>query len=221
MFARSSLFAALFVSTVFATGCSSSSGPGEDADANRSVTLRGSVGAPSTIGTRIVGNGKVDGSLHVSAHELHARGAHGRNVEGTISADGTFKLDLARGSRWVVTLDDAENESAIVSFGNGSQTALEVTNDGDAATVDIGRVSVDGSAAHSAVRIDGAFGLRASLARTGEVFLDASGALIEAEKAIAEAERAVQEALAAAAAAVDAAEDAAEAARRAAEAARY
>jgi hypothetical protein len=217
MFARSSLLSVLFASTVFATGCGSS---GEDAVSNRSVTLRGSVGAPSTIGTRVVGNGKVDGSLHVSAHELHARGQSGRNVEGTVAADGTFKLDLSRGSRWVVTVDDAEGESAIVSFGSGSQTALEVTNDGDAATVDVGSVSIDGSAAHSAVRIDGAFGLRGSLARSGEVFLDARGALIEAEKAIAEAERAVQEALAAAAAAVDAAQAAADAARRAAEATR-
>jgi hypothetical protein len=217
MFARPLLFAVLFASTVFAAGCGSSS---EDAPADRSVTLRGNVGAPSSIGTRIVGNGKVDGSVHVTAHELHARGASGRNVEGSVATDGTFKLDLARGSRWVVTVDDAEGESALVSFGNGSQTALEVTNDGAAATVDVGRIAIDGTAAHSTVRIDGAFGLRGSLARTGEVFVDARGALVEAEQAIAEAERAVQEALAAAAAAVDAAQNAAEAARRAAEATR-
>lgn len=200
-------------------GCSSSDA--DDGDSSR-VTLIGNVGgAKSSSGTKTQGFGNIStagGSLHVSAHELHAKGAPDgttRDVNVVVNGDGSFRLNVDRGARWVVTVDDAQGNSAIVTFGDG-QSAIGVSADGEGGTVNIGNLQVVGGEARTDVQIDGRFGLESTLARADEVFKAANGAIVAAQEAVAEAQKAAQEALKAAEQAQNAAEEARKAAEQAA-----
>jgi hypothetical protein len=201
-------------------GCGASDDDASSTPGNQ-VTLRGRVGGGGTTVTpKTFGNVSTDsGSLRVSARELHARGTHGRKVDVAVGPDGSFQVAVARGARWVVTVDDREGESAIVTFGDG-ESALSVAGDGGSATIDVGNVRIVGGEARSDVLLDGQFGLEATLAHLDEVFETASGAIIAAEQALAEARKAYEEAFKAAEQALSEAERARTEAERAAEEAR-
>lgn len=195
------------------TGCTvenASSGPAEP-----KVTLSGSI-PRSGMSTKTFGSVNLsNGGAHVSARKLHQRGEAGGSVDVAVDGSGHFELDVARGSRYVVTVDDAEGHSALVTFANG-QSALEVSADGDSAKVSVGDLEITGGTAKSDVSIDGKFGLAATQARVDEVFIAANGAILEAQKAYEEAMKAADEALKEAQIATDEALAAAEAAKKAA-----
>lgn len=109
------------------------------------------------------------------------------------SSDGSFRLDVARGARYVVTIDDSDGNSALVTFANGSN-ALAISADGDSGIVQVGDLRVEGGEAHSDVTIDGRFGLAATLAELDEVSEAANGAILEAQAAVEEAHQAAEEA---------------------------
>lgn len=227
LFARSSrssfvLFAALSAVVALASGCSSTE---DGTGSSNKVTLTGNINGAGSSGTKTQTFGNVNvsnngSSLHVSARELHARNADGRNVDVAVNPDGSFRLDVSRGSRWVVTVDDAEGKSAIVTFGNGtSAISVRASGDGSNATVDVGSVHVVGGQARTSITFDGSLGLDATTIAADDVFLAANGALIAAQDAVAEAQKAAEEALAAAAQAEASAQDAAKKAEEAAAAA--
>ena len=195
------------------TGCTvenESSGPAEP-----KVTIEGNI-PRSGISTKTFGSVDIsNGGAHVSARKLHRRGEGGGNVDVVVDGSGHFQLDVARGSRYVVTVDDAEGHSALVTFANG-ESALEVSADGDSGKVSVGDLEITGGTAKSDVTIDGKLGLAATKAHVDEVFVAANGAILEAQKAFEEAMKAAEEALKEAQLATDEAMAAAEAAKKAA-----
>jgi hypothetical protein len=208
----------LLVGSMVVSGCSSEvDGRGEDAS---KVTLAGRIGTGSVSTRAFVGVSGSGSSLHVAARELHKRGVTGRTVNVDVSGDGSFKLDVARGSRWVVTIDDSVGGSSIVKFGDG-ESAISVGSDRSAGTgtVDVGNIHITGGEASCDVVIDGKFGLQSTLVELDDVFQAANGALIEAKAALEEAQKAADDARKAADAARDAADDARKAAEAAANAA--
>src|SRR5688572_15564919 len=130
----------LLVGSMAMTGCSTEviREPQEDGS---KVSLAGRIGGGDVSTRSFVGVNANGSSLHVSARELHKRGATGRNVTVDVSNDGSFKLDVARGSRWVITVDDAEGGSSIVKFGDG-QSAINVSAGNGTGTVDVGNVHI-------------------------------------------------------------------------------
>jgi hypothetical protein len=196
--------------SILAVGCSSA-----DDDASDSLALSGRIGSGQA---RTQGWGSVSvgaGTVHVVARELHRPGSKGRKVDVIAGADGSFRLDVARGARWIVTVDGSDQNSAMVTFGDGDNVLSVSAGDG-IANVDLGSISVVGGEARSEVLIDGKLGLEATIAELDEVFEDAAGAVKKALEAVEEAREAAE----AARKAADDARDAAEAARKAAEAAR-
>ncbi len=218
-FAKALSVIGLLVGSMAMTGCTAEVASGQG-DASK-VSLAGRIGG-GTISTRtfvgVTGSGS---ELKVSARELHKRGAAGRNVTVDVSGDGSFKLDVARGSRWVVTIDDAQGNSSIVKFGDG-ESAVSVSADqtSGTGTVDVGNVKIIGGEAATDVIIDGKFGLQSTLVELDDVFEAANGALTEAQKALEEAQKAADDARKAAEDARAAAEDARKAAEDAANAAK-
>jgi hypothetical protein len=217
-FSGLALVALVLSASAAIAGCSSDADEGSNSS---KVRLQGNVGGSSGSGTKTQTFGNISttgGSLHVSAHELHAKGAPdaaGRDANVIVNGDGSFSLDVDRGARWVVTVDDAQGNSAIVTFGDG-QSTIGVSADGEGGTVNIGNLKVVGGEARTDVQIDGKFGLESTLARADEVFKAANGAIIAAQEAVAEAQKAAQEALKAAEQAQNAAEEARKAAEEAA-----
>lgn len=199
----------LVVLSLAAVACGSSSAASED---HSKVTLAGSVGSGSS-GTRSFG-GISGGSLHVTAHEVFKKdGARGRNVGVSVGGDGRWQVDIARGSRWIVTVDSEDGHSAMVMFGD--KDVISVSQNGGESRVDIGDLHVTGGTASSNVTFDG-FDLQATLAAADDAILDAEGAILDAQKAVADAEQAAKDAEAQANAAVADAEKQAEEAKKAA-----
>lgn len=218
---RSALFGLFVVSSVALGGCSSESEPASASSNEGKVTLAGSL-ANGSVGTKGFGSVSTNnGSVHISARELHVRGGRGRNIEVTPSADGTFRVDITRGSRWVVTVDDDKGNSALVTFGN-RRSAIAVNQNGDYAKVEIGTLRVVGGEAQASIDLDTRWGLEATLSAADEVFEAANGALIAASEAVElarEATEAAERAVALANEAAGQANTAADRAREAAEAA--
>jgi hypothetical protein len=216
MMLRSMLSVLVLASSSLVVGCAADT----DKDASSSnVMLTGNVGGSSGAGsakTQSYGSvSTASAGLHVTAHEVHARGIAGRNVDVTVASDGSFNVGLDRGKRWLITVDDAEGHSAIVTFGNG-QNVLSVSANSNSSRVDVGGLSVIGGEARSAIQLDTRLGIEATLAGLDDVFEAANGAIIAAQKAVEEARLAAEAALKAADSALDAAEQARKAAEEAA-----
>lgn len=199
-----------FALSLFAAGCSA-----EAADGSDTVTLTGKVGSGSTAARDFGGVSIGSGGVHVAARKLHKEGEPGGKVEVLVGPDGSFRLEVARGSRYVVTIDDDQDHSAILEIDDG-KNVLSVSTGEDGATVDLGNVTVQGGEAYAEVKIDGKLGLQATLAEADEIFEAANGAILAAREAIAQAEKAAEEARQAAEQARDAAEQARDAAEKAA-----
>jgi len=211
-FVRSlSIVAVAIVSTFAAAGCSSAEGASSD-----DVTLTGRIGSGSTSTRAFGGLTASDANLHVVARRVHRRGERGGVVDVAVGPDGTFRLDVARGSRWIVTVDGSGERSAMVAFGNGGKNVLSVGASEDGAVVDLGGVKISGGQAYADVAIDGRFGLAATLAELDEIYESATGAIEDAREAVAAAQKAAEDARAAA----DQARSDADDARKAAEDAR-
>ncbi len=172
------------VALAFASVACGGSDPGSSDGA---VTMTGRVGGSSSTKT-FTGVSTSGENLRVVAHEVHKRGEHGRNVEVNVASDGFFSVDLARGSRWMITVDDASGGSAIVSFGGKSVVAAG--KDGGSARVDVGSLHVVGGEAQCDVSIDGKFDLAATLAEADEIIEEANGMILDAQAAAAEAQQA-------------------------------
>jgi len=213
---RSTLSVLALACTSFAVGCSANADDGGSSSKSSDVTLAGNVdGAGSGRGTTTKSFGGLAASsagLHVVAHEIHVRGVTGRTVDVAVAADGSFHVGLERGKRWLVTVDDADGHSAIVTFGNG-ENILRVSADGSTSRVDIGGLHVTGGEAASSVALEAALGVEATLAGLEDVFEAADGAVIAAREAADDARKAADDARKAA----DGARADAEAARKAAE----
>lgn len=200
----------------FAFGCASESSDDASSESSSSrMMLTGNVGAGGATAKTFGAISTSKGSLHVTAREVHARGVQGRSVDVAVAADGSFTVGVERGRRWLLTVDDADGKSAIITFGNG-QNVLRVSADGGVGRVDIGSLHVVGGEAQSSITFDAKLGLEAALAGLDDVFEAANGAIIAARDAAEQARQAAE----AARDAAEAARDSAEAARQAAEAAR-
>jgi hypothetical protein len=215
---RSMLSVLVLASSSFAFGCAADA-DGKDTTASNKVMLTGNA-LGSSGGAKTQGYGAIStssGSLHVVAHEVHARSSStaGENVDVAVASDGTFNVGLDRGKRWLITVDDAEGNSAIVTFGNG-QNVLRVSADSSSSRVDVGGLHVVGGEARSSIAFDAKLGIEATLAGLDDVFEAANGAIVAAQKAVEEARLAAEEALKAADSALDAAEQARKAAEEAA-----
>lgn len=180
------------------------------------ITIAGNLPRGS-VGTKTFGSVDIsNGGAHVSARKLHRRGEVGGSVDVAVDGSGHFELDVPRGSRYFVTVDDADGHSALVTFANGT-SALELYADGNTSTVSIGDLTITGGAAESTVTIDGTKGFATTHAEFDEVFSAANGAVLEAQVAYDEAMKAAQEALKEAQLATDEARKAADEAAKAAE----
>lgn len=210
---RSTLSILALACTSFAVGCSANADDGSTSSKSSDVTLAGNVGGGSGTTTKTFGGlTSASAGLHVIAHEVHLRGEAGRTVDVAVAADGSFHVGVERGKRWLVTVDDADGHSAIVTFANG-ENVLRVSQGGTSSRVDIGGLHVMGGEASSSVALDGALGIEATLAGLDDVFEAANGAVIAAQQAADDARRAAEDAQNAA---LNAQADA-EAARKAAE----
>lgn len=211
---RTTLSVLALACSSFAFGCASENGD-DPSDSSSSMMLTGNVGGGTVAAKTFGAVSTTTGSLHVTAHEVHARGSAGRNVEVAVGADGSFVLGVDRGRRWLLTVDDAEGKSAIVTFGSG-ENVLRVSAEGGTGRVDIGGLQLVGGEAQSAARLDAKLGVEAAIAGLDDVFAAANGAIVAARDAAAQARQAAEQARQAA----DQARSAADAARKAAEDAR-
>lgn len=202
------------VSTL-AVGCSSA----EEGASSSNVSLTGKVGSGTTSTRTFGGVSASDHGLHVVARRLHRQGEAGGIVDVAVGSDGTFRLDVARGSRYVITVDAADSKSAMIAFGGG-KNVIAVPAGAGAGQVDVGGVKIVGGEAYTDLAIDGKLGLSATLADLDEVFEAADGAIASAREAAAEALKAAEAARASADEALDAAERARREAEKAAAAAR-
>lgn len=192
--------------STFAAGCAS------ETDSDK-VSLTGKVGSASTVTPKIFGGvSAANGNLHVVAHKLHRKGEVGGLVDVAVNADGSFKLDVPRGSRWIVTVDGADQKSAMLSFAGG-KSVLDIAASGDEGKVDLGGIDIVGGEAYSSAVIDAKAGLAAALAELDEIYEAANGAIANAREAADEARKAAD----AARATADQARSDADAARKAAE----
>src|SRR3954447_8472562 len=113
--ARTLSFVVAAVVSTLAVGCSSHA---EEGASSSDVTLTGKVGSGSTAVRTFGGVTAGDRGLHVVARQLHRQGEHGGNVDVPVLGDGTFRLAIARGTRYVITVDSADAKSAMIAFGN-------------------------------------------------------------------------------------------------------
>ena len=195
-----STYRTIFVSTVLVTlaGCSSGGGAG-GTGGSAARTIVGSVPPSGTTTSRDYGGvtvGRDGAGLHVAAYRLHAKGDHGARVDVATGADGSFRLDVERGARYVVNVESADgNNAALVTFG-GSKGVLDVGVSGDGREIEVGALKVQGGVAPSAVSIEAASGAVVSDALADEYFETVNGALIAARDAVAAAIKATQAACA-------------------------
>jgi Sec-independent protein translocase protein TatA len=202
-------------SFVFVLGCSSGS------DSENTQTIRGKLGSGGTSTQSIGGISVKNGTagLHVTARAVHKQGGgEAKIVSAPVDGNGEFRLDVARGSRYVVLVESSDKRSAMVTLGN-KNNVVSVGANGNGASVDLGRVQVVGGEARASVTIDGSTGVSFGTADLDDVFEDVDGALKSVQDAIAEAEKAAAEAIKEAEAASADAQKAADEARKAAEAA--
>ena len=205
---RTLSFVVVAAASTLAVGCSSA----EESASGSNVTLTGKVGSGSTAVRTFGGVSASDRGLHVVARKLHRKGEAGGVVDVAIASDGTFRVDVARGARYVITFDSADSKSAMITFGGG-KNVIAVPTGASAGQVDVGGVKIVGGEAYADLAIDGKLGLSAALADLDEVFEAADGAIASAREAAEQALKAAEDARAAA----DRALDDAERARREAE----
>ena len=198
-------------SFVFVAGCGGS-GSGTDTQTIHGKLGSGAVSAKSYGGISVASG---TSGLHVVAREVHKRGAAGRRVDVVLDANGEFRLDVARGSRFVVMVESGQ-KSAMITLGN-KNNVLSIGASGSGATLELGNIRLVGGEARSSIQLDGSTGASFGTADLDDVFEDVNGALKEAQEAVAEAEKAANEAMKDAQAAEADAQKAAEDARRAAE----
>jgi hypothetical protein len=208
--ARTFSFVVVAAVSTLAVGCSSA----DEGAPSSGVTLTGKVGSGSTATRTFGGVSASDQGLHVVARKLHRKGEPGRNVDVAVGSDGTFRIDVARGSRYVITVDSADAKSAMISFAGGKNVVAVQAGEGGG-QVDVGGVKIVGGEAYTDLAIDGKLGLSAALADLDEVFEAADGAIASVREAAEEARKAADVARAAAEDARDAAEKAREAAEKA------
>lgn len=199
--------------SAFAAGCSSN----DDGPASSNVTLAGKVGSGTASPRTFGGVSASDHGLHVVARRLHRQGELGGVVDVAVGSDGSFRLDVARGSRYVVTVDSGDAKSAMIAFGGG-KNVIAVPAGASAGLVDVGGINIVGGEAYTDLAIDGKLGLSATLAELDEVFEAADGAIASAREAAEQALKAAEAARQAADQARDAADKAREAAEKAANA---
>jgi len=200
-------------------GCADTTDEGTSSSSS-DVMLAGNVSGGS-VTTKTFGSvSTTNGDLHVVAHEIHARGVKGRIVDVGVAADGSFHVAVARGKRWLITVDDADGSSAIITFSNG-ENVLSVSANSGASRVDVGGLHVVGGEARSSIAFDGLLGVEATLAGLDDVFEAANGAVIAAREAAEQARNAAEQARTAAGDARDSAEEARRAAEEARKAAGY
>jgi hypothetical protein len=211
---RTTLSVIALACSSFAIGCAANTDDGGSSSTGSEVTLAGRVGGGSIGAKSFGGLAASNSGLHVIAHEVHLRGGAGRSVDVAVAADGSFHVGVERGKRWLVTVEDADGHSAIVTFGNG-ENVLRVSATGSSSRVDIGGLDVVGGEAAASIALDARLGIEATLAGVDDVFEAANGAIIAAREAADEARQAADEARKAA----DSARAEADAARLAAEAA--
>lgn len=187
---RSTFSVLVLAFSSLAVGCSASSGADEGAS-SREVTVSGNVnrGPVTTKSFAGLAAATAGANLHVWAHEIHARGATGRSIDVAVAADGSFHVGVERGKRWLVTVDDSNGGSAIITFGNG-ENVLSVSADGSSSRIDVGGLQIVGGEARSALALDAALGVEATLAGLDDVFESASGAIVAAREAADEARKA-------------------------------
>lgn len=202
-------------SFVFVVGCSSS-GPGSE----NTQTLTGNLGSGSTSAKSYGGISVRNGTagLHVVAREVHKQGVVAKKIDAVVDASGAFRLDVVRGSKYVVMVESADKKSAMITLGN-KNNVLTIGTSGNGAAIDFGRLHLVGGEARTSVSIDGSTGVAIGAADLDDVFEDVNGALKNAADAVAEAEKAAAEALKESQEAIDEANKAAEEARKAAAAA--
>jgi hypothetical protein len=218
---RSTLSVLVLAVSSLAVGCAApadSDSEGTPSASSSDLTLAGNVSGGDVATKKFGSITTANGNLHVVAHEIHVRGAKGRTVDVGVNADGSFHLAVARGKRWLVTVDDADGSSAILTFGNG-HNVLSVSATGGSSRIDLGGLHVVGGEAQSSIAFDASLGVEATLAGLDDVFEGANGAIIAAREAAEEAREAADEARKAAGDALASAEEARKAAEEALDAA--
>jgi hypothetical protein len=199
----------VFVFSAFAAivGCGSSSTSGSDngggSDASKS-TIVGSVPTSGGTGTRTYGGVTLGSGVHVAAYTLHPEGAHGARVDVPVDGTGHFRLDVSRGARYVVNIENGKSAS-MVTFA-GAKGVLDVSAKGG--EVDVGALKVAGGFAQSQVTLSGTSGAVAASAAADEYFEAADGAIMSARDAYDAAQKATAAACADAKAAMTAAQEA-------------
>ncbi len=188
---RSLAFVAVSLASL-AVACGGGSDASSSSSSSSAITLAGRVGGGSTSTKTFGGVSSTSQDLHVTAHEVFKKGDHGRNVDATVAADGSWSIDVARGERWMVTIDSPDGHSAIVKLGD--KDVISVAADAKGGRVDIGDLHVVGGTATSSVVLDGTLGLDATLAAADDAILAADGAILDAEQAVAQAEKAAADA---------------------------
>ncbi len=179
---------AFVVLSLAAVACGSSSAD----ESSSKVTLAGRVGGGSTSTKSFGGITATSQGLQVTAHEVFKKGDHGSNVDVAVGADGSWSVDVARGERWILTIDSADGHSAIIKVGD--KDVIAVSADAKGGRVDIGDLHVVGGTATSSVTLDGALALDATLAAADDAIVAANGAILDAEQAVADAEKAAADA---------------------------
>jgi hypothetical protein len=211
------------VVVALATGCTA-----EAESASEPVqVIEGQVPVSST-GTRAWVGVSGAGRTHVIAHALGKKGEVTADVDVNVRPDGSFRLEVARGARYVVEIADGNEHVALMTFkdGNGVYTnalPIAVSSDGASGTIQVGALTVVGKTASPSknpwLQLD-ASSLAAKWNLDEDFFLSVDGAVRDAEAAAREAVKEAEQAVREAQNAADAARDAAEEARKAAEAAR-
>jgi hypothetical protein len=208
--ARTLSFVVVAAVSTLAGGCSSS----DQGTPSSDVTITGKVGSGSTSARSYGGVSAADRGLHVVARRLHREGEVGGSFDVPVGSDGSFRLSVVHGARYVITVDSADAKSAMIAFGAG-KNVVAVPASVSGGQVDVGGVNIVGGEAYTDVAIEGQLGLSAALAEADEIFEAANGAIASAREAVAEAQKAADDARHAA----DDARAAADQARKDAEAA--
>lgn len=218
-----SLAVPAFVSLVTLSGCAASA---EEQGPDKQI-IEGKVPVSQT-GTRAWVGVSGAGRTHVIAHALGRRGEETSKVDVNVGPDGSFKLEVARGSRYVVEIADGSQHVALMTFqdGDGVYTnaiPVAVTADAKGGVIQVGKLTVVGKSAapekNPWLQLDAA-SRAAKWQLDADFFVSIDGAVRDAQEAAREAVKEAEEAARQARVAADEARDAAEEARKAAEAAR-
>ena len=210
--------------TLALTGCTAESTSKED----KQVVSGKLEGQGGTSTKSFLAGGVQITPTRVIAHQLGAKGVVGKDVISAVGADGSFRLDLDRGARYVLEVDKG-GAGAIVGFHDKSGKMVDVlpvaSSTAGKAQVDVGKVHVASSGGGAAVEVSPLKSFdEADLTGLPPVdhtwFVKADGSIASAEEALKAAEAALKEAEKAVADAQSAAQKAADEAATAAEAAK-